>query len=620
MNIIEQLCGKEEEINKNKDSTYAFLFDLDGTIVISDHIYVSAWKNILDKYNIFVDETFFNEHIQGNSDLNVIKKLLPNININIELENITKMKNDYFIENINKVKIIENSIQFINEIKENGYKIAVVTNCSRIVAENILENINILNTIDLLVIGDECKKAKPYPDPYLEAMNKLNISNDRCFIFEDSYSGLLSARSSHPKCLIGIDYLKNNYNNLIKHGANIVINNYNNLEEYNDNDIDSSNNLLHTILNYKNNDDEINNLKVFIYESLKYKYDINDIIIHNNNLKGGYISDVIKVDIKLKDELILNTIFKKENKNENNLSNMAKKLDLYEREYYFYENISNYLNVKIPKFYGIIRNENMEKIGLILEDINTKNFVLNLDLNKETIDTTLIYISNIAKMHVRFSDKNLIEKFRGLHRQNSKQLNSDFVCNFIKENTPLFISKWNYLLNDILLEKIQIISTHYNIIQNKLSEGLLTLCHGDFKSPNIFCKTIDEYLHRHYEPYLIDWQYISEGKGIQDIIFFMIESFESKFIENNYNIIIDYYYNKLIESEFSPYAKKYDKNLYHNDIKYSICYFPMFVSIWFGTVDQDELIDKNFPFIFINKFLFFLDRYVDIEFLRNLIS
>jgi thiamine kinase-like enzyme len=203
-------------------------------------------------------------------------------------------------------------------------------------------------------------------------------------------------------------------------------------------------------------------------------------------------------------------------------------------------------------------------------------------------------------------DKHLTEKFKGLYKQNSKELNNLFFIEFIKNNLDKFIEKWIFLLNDNIINKLKLIANKYNKIQNKLSEGKLTLCHGDFKSPNIFycCNN---------EPYFIDWQYICEGKGIQDIIFFMIESFESEVIKNYYNIIIDYYYNKIIDNN-----NKYDKNEYYNDIMYSISYFPMLVALWFGNINQDELIDKNFPFIFIKKFIYFIDNYLDDKVLLDL--
>jgi len=86
----------------------------------------------------------------------------------------------------------------------------------------------------------------------------------------------------------------------------------------------------------------------------------------------------------------------------------------------------------------------------------------------------------------------------------------------------------------------------------------------------------------------------------------MIESFESEVIKNYYNIIIDYYYSKIINSNI-----EYNKIDYYNDISYSISYFTMLVALWFGNINQDELIDKNFPFIFIKKFIYFVDNYLD---------
>jgi beta-phosphoglucomutase-like phosphatase (HAD superfamily)/choline kinase len=574
--------GTPELVDNYTNKTYAFLFDLDGTLIISDHIYLKVWKEILIKYNIYVDEEFFKLHIQGNTDINVINKLLPNISI----DEISKLKDEYFSKNIENIICINGAIDFIKYVKNQGHKIAIVTNCNRSIANKIIKYLDIDNFIDLIIIGNECPRSKPYPDPYLKAIDYFKISNDKCFIFEDSNSGLLSAKGAYPKCIIGI----NCYNN----SANIIINNY-------------DNNLYDQLIIYDSNNELIlDKLKNNIYNSLKNKLDIKNISIDKENLKGGYISNVIKVDILLDNDEIIKTIFKIENKLENNLSHMVKQLKLYDREYFLYENIYNYLNINIPKYYGTIRDEDFNRIGIILENLNTDDYILNLNLNNESIDIILIYISSIVKMHIHFSNKDLQNKFNGLYKQNSSQLNNQFIIDFIQNNTEYFINKWKFLLNDKLIRIINLIKTKYDKIQNKLSQGLLTLCHGDFKSPNIFYKLDNQ-------PYFIDWQYICEGKGIQDIIFFLIESFDSEIIKKYYNIIIDYYYYKIIDSGI-----KYDYDDYLNDITYSISYFPLLVSLWFGNIDQDELIDKNFPFVFIKKFLFFVENYIDEDILINL--
>ena len=74
---------------------------------------------------------------------------------------------------------------------------------------------------------------------------------------------------------------------------------------------------------------------------------------------------------------------------------MADKLNLYERENYFYESISKYVPIKIPKYYGLIKDNNFENIGVMLENMNLRKekFILNIDLNTSSIETSLNILS-----------------------------------------------------------------------------------------------------------------------------------------------------------------------------------------------------------------------------------
>ena len=72
-------------------------------------------------------------------------------------------------------------------------------------------------------------------------------------------------------------------------------------------------------------------------------------LIDNNKLKGGFIADVVSYKIITSDK-IYSQIIKYENTEENDLSIMAKKLELYEREYYFYTKLQ-YQFIKEIKFH-----------------------------------------------------------------------------------------------------------------------------------------------------------------------------------------------------------------------------------------------------------------------------
>jgi hypothetical protein len=44
----------------------------------------------------------------------------------------------------------------------------------------------------------------------------------------------------------------------------------------------------------------------------------------------------------------------------------------------------------------------------------------------------------------------------------------------------------------------------------------------------------------------------------------------------------------------------------------------MFVAVWFGTISQEELIDKNFPYRFIQKYIAFLTKCLTIKTIEKL--
>jgi len=570
--------GTPEQLDTYLKNTHLFLFDLDGTLVLTDDIYYDVWKFILKDYNINLSYEIFKNTIQGNNDKYVLQQLLPSNYYNL-LDNISKIKDELFINNINKIKIIDGSNDFIKYLKKLGHKIAIVTNCNRDAAEKIIKIMNIENIIDTLIIGSECSKTKPHPEPYIKAINYFNSSNNKAIIFEDSKTGISSGKSTYPKCLIGLETLYS-YNELINNGVNLTLKNYNNIS-------------IDNILSYKNMNVDI--LKKNIILSLP-NYNITNIIIDESKLKGGFISDVIALKIYT-DDNILDCILKIENRNETYLSKIAQDLQLYEREYYFYESISQFVPVKIPEYYGLIKDTSFNNIGILMNNLINLEYKLNLNLNNEKINVSLNVIESLAKLHSKFWNKDLQKNFKELKKHNNSIFNPKWD-HFIKSKFNKFKEKWTNILSCEQINKAQHIVDNFQNIQNSLSENNLTLCHGDVKSPNIFYK----YNGPTYEPYFIDWQYLSIGKGVQDLVFFMIESFEIDIINKYKNIFKDYYYVKLQENGIMNYSI----DDYNKDFENAIYYFPFFVAIWFGTISDDELIDKNFPFFFIQKLFNFM--------------
>jgi beta-phosphoglucomutase-like phosphatase (HAD superfamily)/choline kinase len=566
--------GTPEQVKEYINNSFLYLFDLDGTLVETDKVYYKVWEQILKDFNITLTQSIYDTYIFSNSDSNVKKTLLRSCPIT--LEDLSKKKDEYFLQYSNNlIKTVEGSEKFIQSIYEKGYPIAVVTNCNRLVAEHLIKLCNLDKYVYQIIVGNECSRAKPYPDPYEKALEIFGVPSNRSFIFEDSSNGVLSAKGVSPKCLVGIS------SNPI--GSDILFPNFTNIN--------------HNILESFQTD-KVNDFKSWIRKSIEKKYQsIQSIEISPMTLKGGFIADVydIKVCIENKEHKM---IFKVENKNESQLNQIAHNLDLYNREYYFYESISQHIPIKIPYFYGIVKDDSFNTVGVLLENLNKKHFHLNLNLNVEKIEVSFSVIEQLAKLHSSCWGKELDKSF-SLLKKNNHSCFQPHWSNFIKERSISFMEKWSSCMTEKQIDFFKITIESFDQIQNSLSKEPLTLVHGDVKSPNIFFnKTNDKVI-----PYFIDWQYIVYGKGVQDLVFFMIESFSEDICEKYHKIFIEYYYIKLIEYG----VKEYSYTQYMSDLQKAVAYFPFFVAIWFGTTKVEDLIDVNFPYFYIMRYLNYIN-------------
>ena len=168
-----------------------FLLDLDGTLVSSDHIYLEVWKEILIKYNLKANENFFNYFIKGKSDIQVLKYVFPNITDAL-IKQISILKDELFSQKVTETMLFDGVKDFFEKIK-NSY-IAVVTSSNRKAAETILFKTGLSNYVNLLIASEDCIKHKPESEPYNNALKQLGIKFKNIIIFEDSYSGYLSAK------------------------------------------------------------------------------------------------------------------------------------------------------------------------------------------------------------------------------------------------------------------------------------------------------------------------------------------------------------------------------------------------------------------------------------------
>jgi len=399
--------GTPSAVDAFIDRTYAYLFDLDGTLVITDDIYYKVWSTLLEEYNIVLDEALFRNVIQGNNDTYVMKYF------HIK-DPVSHKKDRFFIENIDKISIVPGVHKMLEQIVLYGHKICIVTNCNREVANKIVEHIQIQKYVDFIISSQDCKEGKPSPEPYNKAISKYGITNDKCFIFEDSKTGILSGKAICPNLLVGIETLYDRHE-IMKYGVDMSLPNY---------------------LDF----DPISLIEKGSHEPMIWIQRIQNsipncrkVVMDITKLKGGFIADINQLTILTEDRGTMECVIKYENTSENGLSDMAKKLDLYNREYSFYKEYVHKVPVAVPSCYGIVMDENEKACGMVLENLMKRGFQINLNLNRERIDVSLKIVDRMAKLHSHFWEKPLNHVLRY-----SDQQVDPFLHGFVEERFPLF--------------------------------------------------------------------------------------------------------------------------------------------------------------------------------------
>ncbi|CAL9029074.1 unnamed protein product [Prunus brigantina] len=171
----------------------AVLFDIDGTLCDSDPIHFYAFREMLPEIGfnggVPITEEYYIENFAGKHNDDVARILFPD-----DFERGLKFTEDkeamFRRLATEQVKPVNGIDKVKKWVEDRGLKRAAVTNAPRPNAELMLSILGLTDFFQALIIGNECEHAKPHPEPYLKALEILNVSKDHTFVFEDSVSGI----------------------------------------------------------------------------------------------------------------------------------------------------------------------------------------------------------------------------------------------------------------------------------------------------------------------------------------------------------------------------------------------------------------------------------------------
>lgn len=172
----------------------AYLFDCDGTIADSMPLHYTAWKTALGERGCDYPEDLFYQW-GGKPIREIIADLNRMQGLSMPVEEVAHRKEGLYYELLPKLTAVPEVLEEI-ESAHGRIPFAVVSGSTRESVVKSLEVLGLLEKFDLLVCAGDYVRAKPAPDPFLMAAQRLGVAPEKCLVFEDTDLGIEAAKAA----------------------------------------------------------------------------------------------------------------------------------------------------------------------------------------------------------------------------------------------------------------------------------------------------------------------------------------------------------------------------------------------------------------------------------------
>jgi beta-phosphoglucomutase family hydrolase len=241
---------RPESKRVNRDQYDAVLFDLDGVITNTATLHAICWKQMFDEYlreraeqkgeafRPFDLATDYRLYVDGEPRFDGVRDFLRSRRIQLPegspddpadvetVHGLGNRKNELVNRAIAEVGVepYAGTVQFIHQLRRDGFKIAVVTssqNCDAVLRAAKLDDLFEVR-VDGNLIQAQRLAGKPAPDTFLIAAKQLGVEPIRTVVIEDAISGVEAGSNGKFGLVIGVAH-KGNAEELKRHGAHLVV-------------------------------------------------------------------------------------------------------------------------------------------------------------------------------------------------------------------------------------------------------------------------------------------------------------------------------------------------------------------------------------------------------------
>jgi len=174
----------------------AVLFDLDGVLVDSEPFSREASDRILLEVGI-VQTLEERKLVFGRRTIDNYRAAIEARGLKIDPQELVDRKLMLFANLIRgRLKPMPGVLKLLDGLSARGVRVAVVSSSPLDRVNVSLEESGLFSRFELVISGDCCRLGKPYPEPFLLAVERLGVKPGECVVIEDAEAGILAGKAA----------------------------------------------------------------------------------------------------------------------------------------------------------------------------------------------------------------------------------------------------------------------------------------------------------------------------------------------------------------------------------------------------------------------------------------
>lgn len=178
----------------------AVVFDLDGTLVLTEARQRLVWRAFFEHHSIVVDDTLLHSVTgrRGRDSLAELAHLFPSR----ELDELHGALEGFDASvPLERVEVVPGAVDLVRRLRAEGVALGLVTSATRAYAVKVIDQVGLTGMFAAVVTAEDVTVGKPDPEGYLTACSKLDVAPEAAVGVEDSRAGVAAVKAAGMYCL-----------------------------------------------------------------------------------------------------------------------------------------------------------------------------------------------------------------------------------------------------------------------------------------------------------------------------------------------------------------------------------------------------------------------------------